>query len=394
MKNGLTGPKDWKFDENVAPVFVEHARQHIPDYEAVTDKCTRYCTLNLDKQSKIIDVGCATGHTLKKLHAQGFTNLHGVDNSRHMIDLAPKHIANYVVSDQLPHGQYDMILCNWTLHFVKDKESYLTSIVDSLKDGGTLILSEKTRVDAKMTRLYHDQKMQLGVSKEQIEQKQKQLKNVMFVESAEWYRNVLEWKGFTVTIIDADWCFTTFLCKKEKQNRKDPPTKKRIKANLITLNDRLKQALDVSPVYNSTLTAVVDEFKRTNTDWKKFADLHLCEAVQISMKDIWIDTTIERSPSMEHITNILRHFSEAIVMPILVYKDHGRYVAWDGQHTAMALYIIATKVFGERPADAFVPVVVYPTKKRPDTRPKQKKARHRTHSRHLPWYINPGLTKI
>ena len=73
MKNGLTGPKDWKFDENVAPVFVEHARQHIPDYEAVTDKCTRYCTLNLDKQSKIIDVGCATGHTLKK----ELSNIHG-----------------------------------------------------------------------------------------------------------------------------------------------------------------------------------------------------------------------------------------------------------------------------------------------------------------------------
>ena len=58
--------------------------------------------------------------------------------------------------------------------------------------------------------------MQLGVSKEQIEQKQKQLKNGMYIESVDWYQGVLKALGFSVTIIDADWCFTTFLCKKEK----------------------------------------------------------------------------------------------------------------------------------------------------------------------------------
>lgn len=216
MKNGSTGLKDWEFDDSIAPVFVEHARQHIPNYEAVTDKCTRYCTLNLDKQSKIIDVGCATGHTLKKLHAQGFKNLHGVDNSRHMIDLAPKDIATYIIDDKFPKGMYDIILCNWTLHFVKDKKEHLISMSKSLEEGGTLILSEKTRTNAEMTRMYHDQKMQLGVSEEQIEQKQKQLKNVMYIESVDWYQGVLKALGFSVTIIDADWCFTTFLCKKEK----------------------------------------------------------------------------------------------------------------------------------------------------------------------------------
>lgn len=139
-------------------------------------------------------------------------------------------------------------------------------------------------------------------------------------------------------------------------------------SNFITLNDRLKEALDLSPVYNNTLTAVVDEFKRRNTDWKKFADLHLCEAVQVSMKDIWIDTTMQRNVNMEHITNILQYFSETMVMPIQVYKEDDRYIAWDGQHTAIVLYIILTRVFGERLADAIVPVVVYPTKKKLEIR--------------------------
>ena len=214
MKNGSTGHKDWRFDENIAPVFVEHARQHIPNYEAVTDKCARYCTLNLGKDAKIIDVGCATGHTLKKLHQQGFTNLHGVDNSEHMIEYAPKEIATYVLSNNFPKDQYEMILCNWTLHFIENKENYLQSMSDSLTDGGTMILSDKTSKDTEMIKMYHDNKLKLGVTKEVIEEKQKQLENVMFINSAEWYHKKLSELGFTVTVMDADWCFTTFLCKK------------------------------------------------------------------------------------------------------------------------------------------------------------------------------------
>jgi hypothetical protein len=139
-------------------------------------------------------------------------------------------------------------------------------------------------------------------------------------------------------------------------------------SNFISLNDRLKEALDLSPMYNETLKAVVDEFKRRNSQWTKFSDLHLCEAVQVAMKDIWIDTTMQRNVNMEHITDILQYFSETMVMPIQVYKDGDRYIAWDGQHTAIVLYIVLTRVFGERLADAIIPVVVYSTKQKTEIR--------------------------
>lgn len=217
MNSGSIGHKDWEFGPDIAPGFVDHAKKHIPNYEAVIEKCVRYCTLNFDKRDKIIDVGCATGYTLTKLHEQGFTNLYGVDNSKSMIDLAPKDIANYVVSDHLPKNQYDIVLCNWTLHFVKDKKKYIRSIYDNLRNGGAFILSEKTNNNAEMTRMYHDRKKNLGVSDEEIQQKQAQLENVMFIESPKWYQNLLESMGFTVNVIDADWCFTTWLCRKEQQ---------------------------------------------------------------------------------------------------------------------------------------------------------------------------------
>jgi hypothetical protein len=54
-----------------------------------------------------------------------------------------------------------------------------------------------------------------------------------------------------------------------------------------------------------------------------------------------------------------------MTMAIQVYEDAnkpGYYIAWDGQHTAISLYIILTKVFGERTAQTMVPVVVYNVK--------------------------------
>lgn len=216
MKSGSTGVKDWQFDEDIASRFVEHARQHIPNYEAVIDKCTNYCELNLPMDAKIIDVGCATGHTLSRLHDRGFTDLYGVDNSEAMIRQAPKDIATYTVGDRFPEGHFDMILCNWTLHFMKDKISYLTAMRDGLSENGTMIISEKISKDPDRVKMYHDQKKRLGVSQQEIEQKQKQLENVMHIDSIDWYKRILKTLGFEVTIIDADWCFATFLCKKEK----------------------------------------------------------------------------------------------------------------------------------------------------------------------------------
>jgi len=83
------------------------------------------------------------------------------------------------------------------------------------------------------------------------------------------------------------------------------------------------------------------------------------------MDKILIDTTMQRNLNLRHILNILQHFRSTMVMAIQVYEDEdkpGYYIAWDGQHTAIALYIILTKVFGEQVANTLIPVVVYNVK--------------------------------
>ena len=133
-------------------------------------------------------------------------------------------------------------------------------------------------------------------------------------------------------------------------------------SHFITLQQRLGDALKSSPIYVNMLTAIVDEYKRRHKEWLKFADLNLCKAIMVPMDKILIDTTMQRNLNLRHVLNILQHFRSTMTMAIQVYADEnkpGYFIAWDGQHTAIALYIILTKVFGEQTANTLVPVVVY-----------------------------------
>jgi hypothetical protein len=136
-------------------------------------------------------------------------------------------------------------------------------------------------------------------------------------------------------------------------------------SHFVTLQERLNDALKHSPVFVAQLTAMVDEFKRRHKEWTKFSDLELCEAIPVKADKILIDTTLQRSVNLRHILKILQYFKSTMAMAIQVYKDPakpGYYIAWDGQHTAISLYIILTKVFGELTAQAVIPVVVYNVK--------------------------------
>ena len=134
-------------------------------------------------------------------------------------------------------------------------------------------------------------------------------------------------------------------------------------SNLVSLQQRLNDALELNPVFAKMLDGAVDEFKRRNKQWKSFNDITLCNAIPAKLSDVVIDTTLQRPLNIRHIIKILGYFSQSMVMPIQVYKEvppGQEWIAWDGQHTAITLYIIATKVFGERPASVNIPVVEYP----------------------------------
>lgn len=142
-------------------------------------------------------------------------------------------------------------------------------------------------------------------------------------------------------------------------------------SHFVSLRERLQESLQGAN--DQALTAMVSEVKRRfkKLMWEKFEDLALCKAIMVPMDKILIDTTMQRAVNFTHILSILNYFKETMVMAIQVYEDPekpGYYIAWDGQHTAVTLYILATKVFGQRVADLMVPVVVYSVKQKAEIR--------------------------
>lgn len=212
----LNNGKVWEFDSAVAGNFVNHARCHIPNYEKVITKCLKLADYLISKNSYIIDIGCATGYTLSKFEQKGYTNLYGVDNSQSMIDQCSVN-ANIILSETFPELdiKFSAILANWTLHFIEDKESYIKKIYDHLSSDGFAVVSEKISENPTHIKFYHDWKHEQGVSQEEIIAKANSLKGVMKTRDIQWWISCFQKTGFRkINIIDADWCFCSFLLQK------------------------------------------------------------------------------------------------------------------------------------------------------------------------------------
>jgi len=209
-------PGNWKFDAQVAEVFDGIARREIPDYIRVIEMCINIIKKGSLEQPKIIDVGSATGETLRQLYQSGFRNLNGVDSSIDMINRSFDK-ATLIHSETFPeeHGPFDYVLNNWTLHFIRDPLVYLESIYRAMAPGTTLILSDKVSSSKCVQEVYHDYKRARGVTEEEVEKKRQQIEGVLVTYPFTWYLNALNTLGFVeIEIINANASFVTFMAKK------------------------------------------------------------------------------------------------------------------------------------------------------------------------------------
>ena len=162
---------------------------------------------------KIIDVGSAIGTTLHALHEAGYNNLFGVDSSAEMLARSFAK-ATLIASDQFPvqSGPFDVVIANWVLHFIDEREQYLKDIKQSLSPEGVLILTEKITGSQLANELYYDFKRSNGMTEEQIEEKKQRLQGVLTTYPLEWYMEKLYGLGFKqVDVVNANTVFVSFL---------------------------------------------------------------------------------------------------------------------------------------------------------------------------------------
>jgi tRNA (cmo5U34)-methyltransferase len=211
-----TNAASWSFDPEVAKRFQREAETHIPDYERVLRLSLDLADLCLDgRDYPLIDVGSALGHTMDLFRDRGYTNVWGVDNSESMRAQSSQQERVYL-SDKFPKNKdWHLVLANWTLHFMPNREQYLQDIFDTMVSGGILILSDKMSHTSIEEQLYHQFKRDNGVSQEEIDLKKQRLVGVLTTRPLEWYLQTLQAIGFEdPQVVNSRYMFHTIYARR------------------------------------------------------------------------------------------------------------------------------------------------------------------------------------
>lgn len=146
----------------------------------------------------------------------------------------------------------------------------------------------------------------------------------------------------------------------------------------LSLKDRWNEVLASMPLdqknsVNTRLKLAIKAFEQKYPNVKSFNDpnFRLCRSIQRKLGHILVDTTIQRQLKVDWVLDIIEDFVAYQAMPIQVYHvpkaqvpniygpDDEFFASWDGQHTAIAFWIIATMIFGQDPDAVEIPVVEY-----------------------------------
>ena len=155
----------------------------------------------------------------------------------------------------------------------------------------------------------------------------------------------------------------------------------------VDLKDRLMQTISSTHYtkqlsIHSSIKNACTAFERKHPTKRKIEDLDLCESIMMPLSDILIDVTMQRMLILSWVLEIITNFRDVQCQPIQVYKvigkdksvkyypvgERGLYASWDGQHTAMALYILCVYVFKQDPSKVMVPVTIYKVETKADIR--------------------------
>jgi hypothetical protein len=137
-------------------------------------------------------------------------------------------------------------------------------------------------------------------------------------------------------------------------------------SNLVDLVTRYNDTVSKLPRqaqrnHQAKLAKAIQVFRKNNPGVKTIADpkFRLCKSLMGKLKEIYIDTTMQREPDLAWIIKIIENFRAYQAQPIQVYVTANGYGAWDGQHTSIALYLIATQAMGMNFDDIEVPINIY-----------------------------------
>lgn len=140
----------------------------------------------INKDSKILDVGCGVGVFTAELKRRGYKNYVGIDLIQANITKLSQKYPDYkfIVKDIVKkriEGEYDaVLLLSVTQHIVREKyfKFLLENIQNNLNGGGILFVNDKNRRERRAN----------YIVRRKLEDYQKHLKKLSYLEMAQYYK--------------------------------------------------------------------------------------------------------------------------------------------------------------------------------------------------------------
>lgn len=184
---------NWTFkDREVVNKFDNHVRQSVPLYEVFHSQIRSYSMYYIQSNSKVVDVGCSTGHLLSDIQKNSnkkHVEYIGIDTSPQMIEFCEENHEGTFINDEALYYEFEdcsfitSVLC---LQFCEKEErkQIIKSIYNGLKQDGAFVMVEKVKTNIldihdMYNDLYYDFKRNQGLTDKEILDKNSSLRGVM-----------------------------------------------------------------------------------------------------------------------------------------------------------------------------------------------------------------------
>ncbi len=151
-------PVSFTFNAQVADVFDDMIERSVPGYDHAQQLMARLCAGYAHTGSRVYDLGCSTGNTLKiaDKHLADGVELVACDSSPDMLKLCRRRLDGAVTARRVHYLLHDLekpielknpsvVILSLVLHFIDPRlrAALIGSIYQQLSPGGALILFEK-----------------------------------------------------------------------------------------------------------------------------------------------------------------------------------------------------------------------------------------------------------
>lgn len=204
----------WDAEANPIDQLHQRLSQNIPEFDLVNELSADYCALNLNKSAEIAVYGMPALFEVPLLIEKGFEKLSAGLVPQNLLEcLDAADVGARIVDVPSDHQSecYDVVIANWVLHLQGEREPLLKHIYDSLRPGGTLILSEKVKQSDAAYELFQQQRRNAGVTEEEMKAIDESMAGILVSYPLDWYLLALRDLGFVqVEILRSHLGFVTF----------------------------------------------------------------------------------------------------------------------------------------------------------------------------------------